>query len=119
MRIVFLAADDEFAGEMQRPLYERHPDWIVGSVLSSCVIYKKSKLGAFLFTLRKSGLVFLMEMVHIKMLQWRLGKQKRFLPSRLAPTQGGEQFVRAHINDAPSVRKRPTSRSAFRDSTNT
>jgi folate-dependent phosphoribosylglycinamide formyltransferase PurN len=105
MRVVFLAADDEFAGEMQRPLYERHPDWIVGSVVSSCVIYKKSKLGAFLFTLRQSGLVFLIEMVHIKTLRWRLGKQKRFLPSRLARSHGVEQFVSADINDQRSVAK--------------
>ena len=35
LRIVFLAMDDEFAGEMQRFLYERHPDWITGSVISA------------------------------------------------------------------------------------
>src|SRR5260370_13182479 len=108
MRIVFLAADDEFAGEMQRPLYERHPDWIVGSVVSSCVIYKKSKLGAFLFTLRKSGLVFLMEMVHIKMLRWRLGKQKRFLPSRLSPSHGLDQSVNAHLHHPPTLAHLPS-----------
>ncbi len=59
MRIVLLAVDDEFAGEMQRFLYEKHPDWIVGSVISSCAIYKHTKLSGMAFVLRKSGLVFL------------------------------------------------------------
>ena len=42
MRIVFLSVDDEFAGEMQRFLYDRHADWVVGSVLSTRHIYKKT-----------------------------------------------------------------------------
>ena len=30
MKIVLLAVDDEFAGEMQRFLHDALPDWIVG-----------------------------------------------------------------------------------------
>ena len=40
MRIVFLAVDDEFAGSMQRYVYEKHRDSIVGSVISTCSVYK-------------------------------------------------------------------------------
>ncbi len=46
MRIVLLAVDDEFAGEMQRFLYETHPDWIVGVVISSCIVHKQSNFKA-------------------------------------------------------------------------
>jgi folate-dependent phosphoribosylglycinamide formyltransferase PurN len=105
MRIVLLALDDEFAGEIQRPLYETHPEWIVGSVISSCMIYKQSTLGAVLFTLRKCGLIFLLEMFHIKVLRWFLDKKKRLLPSQLARSHGVERFVSADINDQLSVAK--------------
>jgi len=105
LRIVLLAADDEFAGEMQRLLYERHSEWIVGSVISSCVIYKKSNLGAAFFTLRRSGLLFLLQMVHIKMLKRSFNKNKPLLPSQLARKHGVEQFVSADINDQQSVAK--------------
>jgi len=105
MRIVLLAVDDEFAGEIQRPLYETHPDWIVGSVISSRMIYKQSTLETFFFTLRKCGLTFLLGMIHIKMLRWFLDKKKRFLPSQLARNHGIERFVSADINDQRSMAK--------------
>jgi folate-dependent phosphoribosylglycinamide formyltransferase PurN len=105
MRIVLLAVDDEYAGEIQRPLYEGHPEWIVGSVISSRMIYKRSNLGAVLFTLRTCGLVFLIEMIHIKLLRWFLDRRKRFLPTQLAELHGVEQFVSADINDEASVAK--------------
>jgi methionyl-tRNA formyltransferase len=105
MRIVLLAVDDEFAGEMQRPLYEAHPDWIVGSVISSCMIYKRSRLEGGLFVLRKSGPVFLAEMVHIKMLRSFVDKKKQFRPSQLARSHSVEQFASSNINDQQSIAK--------------
>ena len=105
MRIVFLAVDDEYAGEIQRPLYEAHPEWIVGSVISSRMIYKKSNLGAVLFTLRTSGLVFLIEMFHVKLLKWFLKKKARFLPTQLAQQHGVERFVCSDINEKESIAK--------------
>jgi methionyl-tRNA formyltransferase len=105
MRVVVLAVDDEFAGEMQRPLYETHPAWIVGSVISSCAIYGQSSLGAVLMVLRKSGLVFLAEMIRIKVLRRLLSRENRFLPSRLAQGHGVEQCVSSNINAPDSVAK--------------
>jgi methionyl-tRNA formyltransferase len=105
MRIVLLAVDDEFAGEMQRFLYETHPDWIVGSVISSCEIYKHSKLGGAVFVVRKSGPMFLAQMFYIKVVRSFLEKKKRFLPSQLARSHGVEQFVSSNINDEQSVAK--------------
>ena len=56
-RIVFLAVDDEFAGEMQRFLYQSHPDWIVGVVIASRPIYKRSRIGGLLRSAQiRSGL---------------------------------------------------------------
>jgi folate-dependent phosphoribosylglycinamide formyltransferase PurN len=106
MRIVLLAVDDEFAGEMQQLLYESHSDWIVGSVISSCMIYKYSKLGGVLLVLRKSGIIFLAEMIHMKLLRSFCGnKRKRVLPSELAQSHGVEQFVSSNINDHQSIAK--------------
>lgn len=103
MRIVLLAVDDEFAGEMQRFLYEAHPDWIVGSVISSCTIYKRSRLGGALFVLRRSGFAFLARMIHMKILRHFLDKKEHHLPSQLARSHGVEQFVSSNINDEQSV----------------
>ena len=105
MRIVLLAVDDEFAGEMQRFLYDKHPDWIVGSVISSCAIYKHTKLSGMAFVLRKSGIVFLAEMIRMKLLRAFLDRKRRSFPSKLAEAHGVEQFVCANINDAASVQK--------------
>jgi folate-dependent phosphoribosylglycinamide formyltransferase PurN len=105
MRIVLLAIDDEFAGEMQRPLYDSRPDWIVGSVISSSMIYRYSRLGAVLLVLRKSGPVFLAEMIRIKMLRHLLAKKNGHLPSQLAQSHGVEQFVTSNINSQESVAK--------------
>jgi len=62
MRIVFLSVDDEFAGLMQKYIYERHPDWVVGSVISKREIYRKNKVSAVLFILKTSGLFFFTQM---------------------------------------------------------
>jgi folate-dependent phosphoribosylglycinamide formyltransferase PurN len=105
MRIVLLAVDDEFAGEIQKPLYDAHPDWVVGSVISTCMIYKRSKVGGALFTLRKSGLRFLMEMVHMKIVRLFVDKEKKYRPTQLAQQHGVEQFLSADINDPASIAK--------------
>lgn len=105
MRIVFLAVDDEFAGEMQRFLYERHSQWIVGSVISTRKIYRHSDFEAALMVLRKSGCFFLASMTYIKMRKYFLSKQKPFLPSQLAKEHGVEQFDSLDINDTQSVAK--------------
>lgn len=105
MRIVLLGVDDEFAGEIQRPLYEKHADWVVGSVISSRMIYKRSNAGAVLFTLRRSGFVFLTEMFRVKVLRRLVEKAARVLPSELARRHGVEQFISADINDQESTNK--------------
>jgi folate-dependent phosphoribosylglycinamide formyltransferase PurN len=105
MRIVLLAVDDEFAGEMQRFLYQSHPDWIVGSVLSTCKVYKHSDLGAAMMVLRKSGFLFLANMTYIKMLKYFHGERETFLPSQLAKQHGVEEFKSADINNAEGVAK--------------
>ena len=105
MRIVFLAVDDEFAGEMQRFVYETHPEWVVGSVISSCEIYKHNRITGPLFVLRQSGPMFLAEMVRMKILKAFVEKQRRSFPSQLALRHNVEQFVTANINNADSVRK--------------
>jgi len=105
MRVVLLAVDDEFAGEMQRFLYQTHPDWIAGSVISSCMIYKRSRAGAFVFLLRRSGLVFLAEMIRIKVIRAFLDKRHRFFPAKLARDHDVEAFATANINDEKSLAK--------------
>ena len=105
MRIVLLAVDDEFAGEMQRFLYQSHPEWIVGCVLSTCKVYKHSDFGAAMMVFRKSGLVFLANMTYIKLLKYFHGTREMFLPSQLARKHGVEEFKSADINNAEGVAK--------------
>ncbi len=105
MRVVFLAVDDEFAGEMQRPLYESNPANVVGSVVSSCAIFRKSKAGALWFVLRVSGPVFLAEMIRMKLVKRSLKKDRKCFPSQLAKAHGVELFSSADINDMRSITK--------------
>lgn len=103
MRIVLLSTNDEFAGEMQRVLYETHPEWIVGSVISSVVIYNHSWWGGLLFVLRKSGVWFLLKMVHLKVIRRFVDRRRRLLPSQLARICGVEEFLSSNINDEKSI----------------
>lgn len=103
MRIVFLASDDEFAGAMQRCVYQRHQDWIAGSVISTCVIYKKSRFGAFFFILKKSGPRFLSEMIRMKILRRIFSREHSDTPSRLARKSGIPIHLSANINSQDSL----------------
>lgn len=105
MRIVFLAVDDGFAGLMQQYVYERHPDWVVGSVISTCAIYKKSKLSATVFVLKRSGLRYGLEMFWMKIMRRLTGTGGQARPSLLAERHGVECFYSANINDAASVKQ--------------
>jgi folate-dependent phosphoribosylglycinamide formyltransferase PurN len=105
MRIVLLAVDDEFAGEMQKFLYQSHPEWIVGSVISACKIYKHSDFEAAWMVFRKSGLIFLANMTYIKLLRYVLGKRNPAIPSDLARQHGVELYRSLDINDVEGVAK--------------
>jgi folate-dependent phosphoribosylglycinamide formyltransferase PurN len=104
MRIVFLSVDDEYAGEMQRFLYDRHPDWIVGSVISTRYIYKKTRAEALVFVVRRSGFRYLAQMVRIKILKKLFGpsRQDRALPSKLANSHAVPICLSADINSEKS-----------------
>src|SRR2546427_4879420 len=103
MRIVFLSVNDESAGEMQRFLYERNPEWIVGSVLSTCEIYKKTRAAALIFIARKSGLYYLVQMIRIKILRKLIGGRSGALPSRLAGSHAVPVHSCADINSSDSL----------------
>ncbi len=103
MRIVFLAVDDEFAGRMQRDVYEWYPHWVVGSVISTCAIYKKSKLGATLFVLRRSGFRYGAEMFRMKVMRKLTRDDVQTRPSQLARDHGVETFSSRNINDEESI----------------
>ncbi len=103
MKIVFLAVDDEFAGRMQRAVYERYPQSVVGSVISTCAIYKKSKLGATLFVLRRSGLRYGAEMFRMKVMRKLMRSDVHDRPSQLAQRHGTETFYTKNINEEESI----------------
>jgi folate-dependent phosphoribosylglycinamide formyltransferase PurN len=105
MRIVLLAVNDEFAGEMQRFLYESHPEWIAGSVISASSIYKKPGVAGAFFVLRKSGPVFLMEMFRMKLIRGFLDRKARCFPANLARAHGVETYVTSDINSPRSIDK--------------
>jgi folate-dependent phosphoribosylglycinamide formyltransferase PurN len=103
MRIVFLSVDDEFAGSMQKYLYQRHPEWVVGSVISTCVIYKKSKLGAIFFVIKRSGFRYGVEMFRMKIIRKLMGSGTQITPSQLAGQHNVETFYSKNINDPESL----------------
>ena len=103
MRIVFLAVDDEFAGRMQRDVYAQHPQWVVGSVISTCAIYKKSTIGAALFVLKRSGLRFGAEMFRMKVMRKLMRGDVHDRPSQLAQSHGIETFYSKNVNEEESI----------------
>lgn len=102
MRIVLLAVDDEFAGSMQTGLYEAHPDWIVGSVISKNSIYKKNLFQAALFVIRTSGLEFFLEMFRMKILRRLSRGPRKDAPTSLARKHEVPVFFSGNINDKES-----------------
>jgi len=105
VRIAFLAVDDEFAGSMQRYVYERHPAWVVGSVISTRPIYKRSKLGAAVFVLRRSGFRYGAEMFRMKIIRKMMEKKSKRSPSELARKHGVSILYSANINHEKSMKK--------------
>lgn len=105
MRLVFLAVDDEFAGAMQCCVYERHPEWVVGSVISKNAIYKKNKIQAGLFVLKTSGFVFLAELFRMKILRKVFAREEKITPVDLARQHGVETFYSGNINDTENLHK--------------
>ena len=103
MRIAFLAVDDEFAGRMQSYVYERHPEWVVGSVISTCSIYKRTKVGSLLFLLKRSGFIYLAKMVRMKIVGKVLRREKITTPERLAKAHQVEIYYSSNINDTQSL----------------
>ncbi len=105
MRLVFLSVDDEFAGSMQRYVYERHPEWVVASVISTQAIYKKTPIQAAWFVLRRSGPRYLGEMFWMKVVRKLRHQGALITPSRLANDHRVEIFATGDINSEASVRQ--------------
>jgi folate-dependent phosphoribosylglycinamide formyltransferase PurN len=105
MRLVFLAVDDEFAGLMQKYVYDEHPEWVVGSVISSCLLYRKTNLEAALFLARHSGFVYIAQMVKMKILKQIANGSGAVSPSVLARQHNVEIYRTSDINSADSLAK--------------
>lgn len=105
MRVVFLAVDDEFAGLMQELVYATHPGAIVGSIVSTCSIYRKSPLQAFWFVLRKSGFRYGAEMFKMKIFRRLSGGKPATTPSLLAKKYKVPIHYSENINDEQSLQK--------------
>ena len=103
MRIVFMALDDEFAGSMQFFVYERDPACVVGSIISTCAIYRKSPIQAFWFVLRKSGWRYGAEMFRMKIIRKVTGGSGKITPSRLAAAHRVRIHRSADVNSAESL----------------
>lgn len=102
-RIVFLAVDDEFAGLMQKGLFESHPEWIAGSVISSSLLHRKSNISAALFLMRRSGCMYLAQMVKMKVLRKVLQTGPIPTPTSLARQYGVEVYRTRDINNDESL----------------
>lgn len=103
MRIVFLGVNDEFAGSMQRYVYEKRSEWVVGSVISTRPIYKKTKFGGLLFLVKTSGLMYLAEMIRMKIAGKVLSRQKSVTPEKLAREHHVQVYHSSNINDTQSL----------------
>ena len=104
-KIVFLAVNDEYSGCMQKYIYEKHPDWVIGSVISKNAIYKKNKFQAVLFVINKSGLYYLVQMIKIKILKLFFSKEKKETALSLANAHNKEVYYSGNINSEADIEK--------------
>ena len=98
-RVVFLAVDDEFAGLMQQYLYGAPHDWIVGSVISSSLLHRKNNFAAAVFLVRRSGCMYLAQMVKMKILRRLVQTGPVQTPTSLARKYGVEIYRTRDINN--------------------
>lgn len=105
MRIVFLAVDDECAGLMQKHLYASHPEWIVGSVISTARMYRKNPVSAAAFLAMRCGFIYLGQMIKMKMIPALLNGHGTTMPTRLAGSAGVETYYTKDINTNESLAK--------------
>lgn len=105
MKVVLLAVDDEFAGLMQQHLYRCHPEWIVGSVISTSVMHQKSSWEAALYVMRHSGVVYLARMAHMKIVRKLLNNGDTPLPSAFARRHNVEEYRTENINGTECLSK--------------
>lgn len=105
MRIVFLAVNDEFAGKMQKHLYNLHPEWVAGSVISTCFIYKKNKLGTVMFLIKKSCIFYAFQLLKIKIFRNLFRFNKKETPKSLAKKHNIDIFYCKNINDKKSLQR--------------
>lgn len=118
MRIVFLAVDDEFAGLMQQHVYERHPQWVALSVISSSLLYRRSNVGAALFLARHSGFKYIGEMVRMKIVRQLMNGRGAVSATALAKRYGIDTYHTADINGTESLSKLRAARPDLIISTN-
>jgi folate-dependent phosphoribosylglycinamide formyltransferase PurN len=104
-RVVFLAVDDEFAGLMQQYLYAAHHDWVVASVISSSLLHRKNNVAAALFLVRRSGCMYLAQMVKMKILRRLVQAGPVVTPTSLARKYGVEIYRTRDINSEESLAK--------------
>lgn len=105
LRVVFLAVDDEFAGLMQKYVYAQHPEWVVGSVISTCLLYRKTNLQAAVFLARHSGIRYIGEMIKMKIVRQLVNGRGTVSATTLAKTHGVEVYRTGDINSAESLAK--------------
>jgi len=89
---------------MQKYIYERHPDWVVGSVISKREIYRKNKVSAVLFILKTSGLFFFTQMFKMKIMRVLLQKGTGIKPSFLAKTNNVKLHYSKNINSQKDLK---------------
>jgi hypothetical protein len=105
MRVVFLAVDDEFAGLMQKYIYERHPEWVVGCVISSSLLYRKSNLGAAFFLAKHSGFMYMGQMIKMKIIRQLLNGRGAISATALARQHGVDLYYTTDINSGDGMAK--------------
>ena len=88
---------------MQSYVYAKRPEWVIGSVISTRPIYKKTRIGGLLFLLKTSGFTYLGEMINMKVAGKLFSHRKIETPLKLARRHNVEIFYSGNINDSPSL----------------
>jgi folate-dependent phosphoribosylglycinamide formyltransferase PurN len=100
-RVILLGCDDAYSGLMQAPLLEKHPDWVVGSVISAVRMQGRSAPAALWYLLRRCGAGYVWPMLKIKVTRPKGGRSP--VPADLARRLGVPVHQTRDVNCAESL----------------
>lgn len=102
LKVIFLCLDDEYAGQMQKKVYEVFPDCVSCIVVSTTYYGRMGFLQTAWTILKKSGLRYFINMARLKLVKAKEVKST-ISPLKLAKANGVSHIITDNINSDVTI----------------